>query len=235
MGGGGRAKPGVQCAHPIRTAYPRTQSGSRRKAFGTETHHRPAGRTIARRPIRKAPAITGTSVHKGVTFIEKVGKFFAGIETGSTLISPNIRRLHTHECEPVTFHASGHAQAWCNTRSTGGVKCKQFGAKSPVFIRFRNRKPPILKIPREKIRFVHACCIDSHIVYRAVAAQRSPWTYKNSGRAAHGDSSATTGLFYLTQTLCINSAEVVGPHAHFLREYDLDHAFCDRAVKKLKG
>ena len=116
-----------------------------------------------------------------------------------------------------------------------GVKRKQFGAKRPVFIQFRDLKQHSRKNPRGKIGFVHACCTDSHIVYRAVAAQRSPWTYKNSGRAAHGDSSATPGLFYLTQTLCINSAEVVGPNAHFLREYDLDHAFCDRAVKKLKG
>ena len=165
-----RARPEDQRARPIRTAYPRTHSGSRRKAFGTATHHRPAGRTIARRSICQAPAITGTSVPKCVTSIEKFGKFFAGIKTGSTLISPNIRRLHTDECEPVTFPASSHAQAWCNTRSTGGVKCKQFGAKSPVFIRFRNGKAHLLKIPQTKSTFVHACCIDSHIVYRAVAA-----------------------------------------------------------------
>ena len=116
-----------------------------------------------------------------------------------------------------------------------GVKRKQFDAKSPVFIQFRDLKQRIGKNSRRKIRFVHTCCIDSHIVYRAVAAQRSPWTYKNSGRAAHGDSSAAHGLFFLTQTLCINSAEVVGPNAHFLQKYDLEHAFCDRAVKKLKG
>ena len=116
-----------------------------------------------------------------------------------------------------------------------GVKRKQFDAKRPVFIQFRDLKQRIAKKPRRKIRFVHTCCIDSHIVYRAAAGSATPWTHKNRGKVAHGDSSAAHGLFFLTQTLCINSAEVVGPNAHFLQKYDLEHAFCDRAVKKLKG
>ena len=90
-----------------------------------------------------------------------------------------------------------------------GVKRKQFDAKSPVFIQFRDLKQRIGKNSRRKIRFVHTCCIDSHIVYRAAAGSARPWTHKNRGKVAHGDSSAAHGLFFLTQTLCINSAEVV--------------------------
>lgn len=50
-----------------------------------------------------------------------------------------------------------------------GVKRKQNGLEDPVFIRFCELKRAFQKKTQAKSRFVHACCIHSHIVYKASA------------------------------------------------------------------
>lgn len=56
----------------------------------------------------------------------------------------------------------------------GGVKPKQIDHQSPVFVRPRKIKRTHRRKMNTKIRFVHACCIHSHIVYSGTRWKRSP-------------------------------------------------------------
>lgn len=55
-----------------------------------------------------------------------------------------------------------------------GVKPKQIDHQSPVFVRPRKIKRTHGRKMTTKKRFVHACCIHSHIVYSGPRWKRSP-------------------------------------------------------------
>jgi hypothetical protein len=65
-----------------------------------------------------------------------------------------------------------------------GVKRSKNALEAPGFMRFLQRQAGFQKKTGAKFRFVHACCIHTHIALEASAGSGSPKANKNSGRVA---------------------------------------------------
>lgn len=74
-----------------------------------------------------------------------------------------IRRLPTCEGEPVTF-CPGAGFVYHRTGETTGRQAQTKRRKKPVLMRFLHRRNVFHEKMTFGYRFVHACCIDIHIV-----------------------------------------------------------------------